>query len=375
MRCCINCFNSKEPKEFIEKHNEIDNCDFCGSENVLSVEASELKVLFEPLLEYYEISMYGEHYLDSDSDPFDRGESLGFLLQQDWEMFSNELDGTDGCNKLIGEIFDNEIDVYDIWCTVDDSFFNDVDADKIAWDQFILYIKNKRRFLLDFKEAGIEELIEHLSIVLEDIEIDIPKGTTIFRSRIGGIQIEGEILPFPNDGMGAPPPSPNRQGRGNPPGISYLYTASSPKTAVAEKRPSRSAILSLADMKTIKDLRMVDLVSSFYLESPFGIEFLAFELSSRRLLRILSSELSRPVSVDDGPIEYLPSQFLCELILNSGYDGVIYPSGFGDDKNFLIFDIKAAVVNNVQLAEVRETKIEIDLGTAYDIFEDRLKRH
>ena len=373
MRCCINCFDAKEPRQTIEDQNEINDCDFCGTEGVPTVEAEDLRELFKPVLEYYEIVEYQKHYLDPDTETLNLGDSLGFLLQQDWGIFSDTLDGSDKCNELIEAIFDDEIEAHDLWCTIDDRWYTEPDEERSAWHKFTFYLKKQRRFLLDFNEAGIDELIGQLSTVLEEIQFPLLKDSIIFRTRLGGKDNGTEIRPYPKANMGAPPSDPNRQGRGNPPGISYLYAASDSETAVAEQRPGRKSLLSLAELKTVKELSLIDLANVSYLNSPFGIEFLAYEIQARRLLGVLGNELSRPVSTEDSPNEYLPSQFLCEFILNSGYDGVIYASGYGPGQNYLIFDTKAAVPKEVRLVEVQDSQVTLEFGTVYDTWEERLE--
>lgn len=370
MRCCVNCFIAKELIQTIEDQNEIDDCDYCGSEKILTAETSVLKPLFDPVLEYYEVVKYQIHYLAPDSDTLKLGRSLGFLLQDDWGIFSDDLDGSDKCNELIEAICD--VEAHDLWCTLDDRWYVEPDANRDLWDKFSVYLKTKRRFLLKFDEAGIGELMDWLPGVLEMVEISLPRGSKLFRSRPGGKNDGFEIRPYTGADIGAPPPNPDNQSRGNPPGISYLYASSDGKTAVAEKRPARKSVLSLAELRTTKELSLVDLCSVPYLKSPFGVEFLSNELRTRRLLRVLGSELSRPVSTEDSPSEYLPSQFLCEFILDSGYDGVIYSSGYGPGKNYLIFDTKAAEPNKVMLVEVQDSNVFFDSGNVYDIREERL---
>ena len=307
-----------------------------------------------------------------DADPSDYGESLGFLLQNDWGIFSDNLDGSDKCDDLIAAICN--VEVHDLWCTIEDRWYVEPDEDRSAWSEFASYLKTKRRFLLNFKEAGIDELMRLLPTVLEEFQVALPKKSILFRSRLGGENNGSEIRPYSDENMGAPPPDPNNQGRGNPPGISRLYTASDEETAVGEKRPACKALLSLARLETIKELSLIDLADVPYLESPFGVEFLSYEIRARNLLRVLGSELSSPVSTEDSPNEYLPSQFLCEFILDSGYDGVIYGSGYSSGKNYLIFDTKAAVPKApVMLVKVKESKVSFDSGNIYNIWDERLE--
>ena len=372
MKCCANCFEANEPRKIIEEQDEINDCDFCGKSRVPTAESEVLKPLFEPVLEYYELVEYQKHYIDPEADPSDYGESLGFLLQDHWGIFSDEIDSADKCNELIEAICD--VKAQDLWCTLEDRWYVEPDEDRSAWSKFASYLKTKRRFLLNFSDAGISDLMRLLPTVLEEFQVALTEGTTLFRSRLGGENNGSEVRPYSVANMGAPPPDLNNQGRGNPPGISRLYVASDEETAVGEKRPARKSLLSVVKLETTKKLSLIDLADVTYLKSPFGVEFLSYEIRARRLLRVLGSELSRPVSIEDSPSEYLPSQFLCEFILDSGYDGVIYGSGYGSGKNYLIFDTKAAVPQApVKLVKVKDSKVSFNSGDIYDIWDDRLE--
>jgi len=57
-------------------------------------------------------------------------------------------------------------------------------------------------------------------------------------------------------------------GRANPVGVSYFYGAEDEGTAVAEKRPHRGALVSLAEGVTLHDLRLIDLAAGMALASP-----------------------------------------------------------------------------------------------------------
>lgn len=373
MRCCINCFNAKEPQSIIEDLNQIGNCDFCQSKGVATIEPIDLRELFEPVLKYYEPIEYGKHYLNHDDDPMDHGDQLGMLLQQDWNIFSELIESSDQCNLLIDVISGSTIDAHDLWCTVHDRWYIEPDQDRSTWYRLTSHLKNERRFFLDLNGKGIDGLIERIEGILENIEHDLPMGSRLYRARLGGQYRLGDIRPFTKKEMGSPPPDPRRQGRGNPSGISYIYAASDEKTAIAEKRPGRKSLLSLAELIAVRNLRLIDLAHLRPLESPFGIDDLAYEIQARRLLRVLSGELSKPVSPEDHPDEYLPSQFLCELILSRGYDGVIYVSGYGPGQNYLLFDTKSARARKVKLVEVTDTNVILEFGKVYNLWEERLE--
>jgi len=67
--------------------------------------------------------------------------------------------------------------------------------------------------------------------------------------------------------MGAPPLGKASSGRINPEGISYLYLADSPGTAIAEVRPWKRARISVATFKTTRPINVVSLLAGDSLAS------------------------------------------------------------------------------------------------------------
>jgi len=117
----------------------------------------------------------------------------------------------------------------------------------VAYREFVSSVKLDLRY---FRSGQGEKLLNAVIASHDARKIVIPQGTTWWRARLGCI-LEDAIIaesdktqiwapedrPFPADEMGAPPANKTTEGRVNPRGISYLYLATNPKTAVAEIRP------------------------------------------------------------------------------------------------------------------------------------------
>ena len=54
-------------------------------------------------------------------------------------------------------------------------------------------------------------------------------------------------------------------------------------------------------------------------------------------LRILGSEISKPLRPKGADLDYIPLQYLCEFIKNGKYDGVAYASSVSNGYNLAIF--------------------------------------
>lgn len=90
-----------------------------------------------------------------------------------------------------------------------------------------------------------------------------------------------------------------------------------------------------------------------YKGSPFQYIWLS------GILRILSLELSKPVSPENSEMDYLPTQYLTALIKSKGYDGMIYNSSLDPGKNLAIF-----VDNKIRVESIFKVKIN---GIKYSI--------
>lgn len=129
----------------------------------------------------------------------------------------------------------------------------------------------------------------------------------------------------------APPNAYAKEGRANPKGISYLYTAMDIKTAILEMRPQMQKMYNIATIKIIRDAKIFDFTYSSEATNEVKDPIVAD-------LHRISEEFSKPNWGD--PIEYAPTQFLCEYIKRLGYDGIRFKSAVSTTgTNVLFFDV------------------------------------
>jgi RES domain-containing protein len=155
----------------------------------------------------------------------------------------------------------------------------------------------------------------------------INPGAKYFRARINPLE---QAAPFEISKMGAPPKGLPTSGRINPEGISYLYLADQKETALAEVRPWRSAIVTIAEFEVCRPARIVSLLSrTFSNFKDFNVEKMD---DLRRLVKgTMNAEavnklyFSAPAHGNDR-LAYLPSQYLAELLKSRGVDGIEYES-------------------------------------------------
>ncbi|MFA1013580.1 MULTISPECIES: RES family NAD+ phosphorylase [Pseudomonas syringae group] len=98
--------------------------------------------------------------------------------------------------------------------------------------------------------------------------------------------------------------------------------------------------MTVAKFKIVDDVKLADLRSPRSLITPFictDAEEIAALRGDIEFLVRLGEELTLPVLPRSAAVDYIPSQYLCELIKKGGFDGVIYRSSVGDEINLALF--------------------------------------
>lgn len=335
--CCPECFDDRGLRDqlFPSLDPGHGTCDFCGTADTQLVEPSKLANYFELLVNVYE--------------PSDDGKSLVELMKNDWQLFSHERMDVAHAKELLGEILDDGEIVRRAFAP-SASYISEGLA---QWDKLRDEMMYANRWFLD---VGID--LDRLRQLL-DMLIAPPLPRQWYRARI---RTDDEV--FSIDKMGAPPKRRSSHGRANPAGIPYLYLGSLPDTAAAEIRPHTGEVACVADF-TIPEISAVDLRNPRKLVSPFILTD-ASEIGQLRadlpFLERLGEELTRPVQPAGAAIDYIPSQYLCEFIKKSGFDGVVYRSSVSDGINLALFDPERATGGAVSLFNV--TKVWVDVVAA-----------
>jgi hypothetical protein len=139
--------------------------------------------------------------------------------------------------------------------------------------------------------------------------------------------------------MTAPSPRFAKAGRANPEGIAVLYCALEPETAIVESGRFPGAVVSLRELRARKPIRLADLRGERSAIEPLATPNLAEVVRRTTLLGSLGSALGEPVHPEDSAIEYVPTQYLAEVIRSAGYDGICFQSALNPKgTNVVIFD-------------------------------------
>lgn len=208
--------------------------------------------------------------------------------------------------------------------------------------------------------AEVEEFLETLAETATGRVTIVPRGGMLWRAQLGHDWGPEEVGGGPScygvDRM-KPRPRQSPEGRAKPKGISYLYLATERDTAMAELRPHKGAMISIAQFVVLREIRIVD--SSEDKRAPF---LLKDEPSPEERATYVWGDIdrafSRPVARADDRAEYAPTQVLAELFKSLGFDGIAYQSGLGEGHNLALFDLDAA--DQINGIVYQPTKVEYE---------------
>ena len=351
--CCTQCFQSPNLQIFIDEHGRNGDCDFCGGQDVKVISPQVLAEPMEELLGFYHPAEADQDYAREGIRDGSDFPSLAEVLQDDWRFF-NENEGSEVWDELLDEIRglgrqrpDEAgllLESASGWARNDQQIHSESGDD--LWVEFADQIKRERRFILTERfadqgrrpEAWIGKAVRDLRAVHI-----LTVGDHLYRARkgvvAGSFDNGWERQPLQANQMGAPPAHLATAARANPLGIPMFYAAFDRDTAIVEAGRFPGAEVSVRRVRPMKRLRMVDLMRLHSVTDPIGIRSLESVLWKKDLLNRLNQELARPVHPDDSPIEYIPTQYLAEAILDAGFDGILYRSAMHPNgRNAVIFD-------------------------------------
>lgn len=288
MNCCPKCFGDPIAQGIIEElaHNEIGNCDFCGSTDVPIVDVSpecELRDYFDDMLEVFApASQVPEHrWLSTKPLPF--SETFSSL----WSVFSIDTKATE---SFLGALYGEE-DWFEEFSTqpivvTPNRGNSDISEFSLfgtkTWDDFVESIKNNLRCHTRIEN---EDLFKSICNALSK---SIPSEQAWYRARIWN-----KAETPANSDLHEAPSALTRSGRMNVAGIPCLYIADSPRTAISETRASQFDTMAVAHMHPKNTLSIVDL-SRIHSVSPFeeiSCNVLAANIGNLELIRKASTPM------------------------------------------------------------------------------------
>jgi hypothetical protein len=308
--------------------NKKGKCSFCKAGNVTLIQPEALTDYFDSLLEIYKEDTSGL--------------PLNQLIQNDWAIFSFLKASQQ--QKLLKTIIQNP-NLPNLKFVP--KYSQDVDIIK-QWHLFTEELKHKNRFIPE-RAPEKEDFEKFGSLLGKIIKKEKQK---FYRARVNL-----EDKPFKLKEMKKPPATKVLNGRANPLGISYLYVASTAETAIAEIRGHKGEAVTVLEFSNKKNLELFDLREPKNTISPFEwIDEIEFIYTHMPYLTLLGNELSKPVIPSKANLEYLSSQYLCEMIKLIGYHGIIYKSSIADGDNYVIFAdsrLSPGLMEQYQITEMK----------------------
>lgn len=334
MFCCPNCFTHAFLINFIKDYSEqTGKCSFCmhKGDSPLFKPASLID-LFQPLYDLYEEKI--------------EGYAINELLQVDWNIFSKYIDKKKQL-QLVSKITGVKGLNFKRFISTLIMIKDFIDR----WDAFANELKHENRFFPK-KNIDTNQLAELFNYLIMP---KMQKPKHVFRARINH---QSKILSL--TAMGKPPLEKSIDGRANPKGISYFYAASDEKTVIAETRPYKTEIVCVAKYKVSPKISLIDLRAPKNTISPFGLDYDSLSLLYKEmpLLVHLSDVLSKPVLPYKKELEYLPTQYLCEMIKNYNFNGIVFKSSLGKGDNYVFFDDSFLTGIKVETFIVTETTVK-----------------
>jgi RES domain-containing protein len=335
--CCGSCFGDR----FLRRHIAAlatghGNCSYCGTRTVALVDPTALADKFGLLINIYQHDSNGKFLVE--------------WFKEDWKLFHAGLDVA-RCKELLADVLDDGDIVRQRF-----SPSSRYPSDRLnKWQQLRDELMYKNRYF-PTAQLDLDRLEELLSQLIADRVPD-----QWFRARLQTTDIAFKI-----DEMNAPPKRLAAHGRANPAGIPYLYLGSTPETAVAEVRPHTGELACVADFTLQPDLKIIDLRDPRQLMSPFVLaveDHIGLLRSDIEFLERLGQELTTPIVPQGAPIDYVPSQYLCEFIKNCDYDGVVYSSSVSDGMNLALFSPDNARPGAVQQYSVAKVSVAVAVKT------------
>jgi RES domain len=151
-----------------------------------------------------------------------------------------------------------------------------------------------------------------------------------------------------------------QEGRVNPKGIPCLYLATDKNTAMAEVRPWLDAKVSLAQFKTVSELRLVDFAVNHDSPLPPGLlsKRCPPDVANNGVWSFVDRAFSKPVGENLLTADYAPTQIIAEVFRHEGFDGIQYKSRLGTGFNVALFDLHAAELVNSSLFSAKSVQYE-----------------
>jgi RES domain len=304
-------------------------------------------------------------YQPAECSLLERGTPIIELVQGDWEVFSDRLCGIDREGRLLEAIMESGWDddsgqprlgASNPYVRKQDHWSHDTLEE--IWQEFAERVKSDPTQPLEFRGGDFDGFLMDEELPGRRT-VSYPADTLLYRARLGFVRGSDRDEPYSGADIHAPPPEKAGPGRANAWGKVVLYCADKEETAVAEVRPVRGEYVSVAEVRAVRELKILDLVTEAEPPNPFTDDSVDYWVEFGGLLAAFADELSKPLRSRDDLTDYIPSQKLAERIEAARVDGIRYPSAMAPGgTNIVLFDPSVVNVGASRLVEIVQTKVE-----------------
>lgn len=361
---CIKHIDDNTIKRFIRKNYTSRYCDYCEKEvKVVSLE-DLLEFMMLGISNFYEdaanfMSYNGREggYLGETFDPDE-------LIQERIGLETDPFELTEDIVNSIEDIAWSEPDMY-----------YDTERDELMyqWSFFKNLIKHKSRYLFQQNQSSNKSqnaftILKEVGQITKSLNLikKIEKGTIIYRCR----QHHSSKVVSEKEKLVAPPEEyaiyPNRF---SPSGISMLYSAFDPATAILEtisREDKKKDSITISKFKLKKEIYVVDFNRLPKLPSIFDYK----KVKTHYLIRFLYDlvrDFTQEIKKDGKEhIEYVPTQVVTEYFrypFNKNrqniIEGIVYPSSKNkSESSSVIFWNNEECLENLELIDIEVEKIK-----------------
>lgn len=190
------------------------------------------------------------------------------------------------------------------------------------WETFCQTVTFEQRFLNPAVDDLLGKIFQGIHLQ-KDVSQNYPvrvlsPGETppIIRARIVTEQDRVQVMKNPGQELGPPPGRLGRSNRMNAAGIRAFYGAYDVQTCISELRPIVGSEVMFAEFALARDVVVLD-TTRFSL-APRELNLFAQDhvrrLTQWRFMQRFMSEIARPISPDDEPFDYVPTQIVAEYL-------------------------------------------------------------
>ena len=354
-RVCLACLDDAGLRKAFGRSSdkEQSDCSFCGSEDQETVPALEIQALIKNRCLSRKNEAVNElSYCTAE------GGYLGRTYQPDEVLESLTL-------HAVGDEFyaalNEKLNSSNLFCDWDHNMPQPTEQWQYGWEGFVETVKHKCRFFFgehtheprdEFDHTEISPnafLRRHVPQGIERLQAvkTLAVGTTLYRCRITDPHVTVDEMQH----IGPPPASDSlSSNRFSPPGIVMFYGGDTPSVSAVEIGWTDSSdcdgkVLHNGKFRTLTDLTVLDFTQLAYPDGNFDPDWLE-DYHVAEFFREFIRDLSAPALDQRKPLDYVPTQVLCEYFRFYGaksdgvsrkLDGIKYPSSHDGTPCYVFF--------------------------------------